>query len=193
MRGDQRRREERQPGRRSEEEQSWDGKKKEHDSYQNMRGGGGGELEGSVTSISTVFHLPLREPPLSGAETRPAARICLSSLIYLRYELSSSLFTSHKSEAFRLGMWLYTLKAGQKHRIPLYQWIFVLFRVSGIQKPGLDDRWKRGGWGIRYFPLMFSQEIAQKVTQKCRQIRWIGISRFRTWQWIYSASWLCSL
>lgn len=50
-----------------------------------------------------------------------------------------------------LGKWLYTLKAGQKHSISLYQYISVLFRVSGIQKPGLDDRWKRGGWGIRFF------------------------------------------
>lgn len=34
---------------------------------------------------------------------------------------------------------MHTFIAGEKHRIPLYEHIFVLFRVSGVQNLGLDD------------------------------------------------------
>lgn len=92
-----------------------------------------------MTSISTVFRIPSF---MRAAERRPAARRkCSSPLSYLSSEHGS--FSRGKCGFMSGRAIVYLIKAGQKHRIPpapVYRCIFVLFRVSGIQKPGLDGR-----------------------------------------------------
>lgn len=181
-RGDEVQGREKQRGRRSEEQQL---SRKEHDSYQDVkkRRRWWTREEGSVTSISRVVSLiPFWESlPYELKWDLRVETACLHLAI-------AGMNSSRKNVVLCLQKWLYTLKAGQTHIIPLYQYIFVLFRVSSIQKPGLDDRWKRGGRGIRFFPWCSAKKLHRNWHRNV--VRFVGFywSGFRTWHWKYCAS-----
>lgn len=125
-------------------------RRKEHASYQDVmrrrvRRGGQCDLYQQCVSL-------LWEPLLSELkQDLQLETTCLHLAIPGMNIAPFSVPERKKKCGFMSGKVIAYFKSRQKHRIPLYQYVFVLFRVSYIQKPDLDDRWKGGGWGIRFF------------------------------------------